>query len=199
MRTGSACFATPEPIIQDLILSELYEKLYGQDFGIDVGNIDAKYPGIEATSEKLAIILTAYLSGRTNYLVGVLAGITRFSPEQAIIELEIAKYVHEIFKEIKVNEDNVPLDLIKNVGPGGSFFQEEHTLFNFKQNLWLTDIFDKSRTTGKILEDKRKDILSNANNKVKEIIAKSEKYHYHLPGDKEKEINKIVKKAEEIL
>ena len=100
MRTGSASFATPESIIQDLILAELYENLYGQDFGIGVGNIDAKYPGIEAALEKVTKIITSYLSGRTNYMVGALAGIKRFSQEQAIIEIEIAKYICTIL-EIK--------------------------------------------------------------------------------------------------
>lgn len=197
MRTGSACFASPESIIQDLILAELYEKLYEQDFGIGVGNIDAKYPGIEATSEKITKILTSFLSGRTNYLIGVLASITRFSPEQAIIELELAKYIHEIFKGIEINKNNVPLDLINKIGPGGNFFQDDHTILNFKKNLWLTDIFDKSLTVGKISEDKNRDILINANRFVKEVMSKNSKYH--LPEDKEREINKIIKKAEEIL
>jgi len=91
----------------------------------------------------------------------------------------------------------VPIDLIKKLGPGGSFFQQEHTLYNYKQNLWLTEIFDKTLTTGKINEDRKRDILINANKKVKEIMSKNEKFR--LPEDKEKEINEIVKRAGEIL
>ena len=197
MRSGSISLSTPEPIYQDLLLAQLYEDMYGQDCGILVGGIDAKYPGIQATTEKLAKMMLSYLSGRTNYLVGLLAGITRFSAEEAIIELELAKYIHAIFRPLMIDNDSVPLDLIKKLGPGGNFFEEDHTLFNFRKVLWLTDIFDLSKTTGKASEDKQKDILVNANQYIKDVMSKHERYH--LPKDKEKEIDRIVKKAEEIL
>ncbi len=197
MRTGSVVLAGPEGITQDLILAELYEELYSQDFGIGVGAIDAKYPGTQAAAEKVTRMALAYLTGRTNYLVGMLASITRFSAEQAIIEIELAKYIHAIFREIKVTEESVPLDLIRKLGPGGNFIGEEHTALNFRKNLWLTDIFDQTPQTRDVSKDKKKDILINAHERVKEILSKSEKYH--LPDDEEKEIDKIVKKAETIL
>lgn len=197
MRTGGANYATPEAITQDLILAELYEDIYGQDFGIGVGATDAKYPGIETATEKLTKIITAYLTGRTNFVVGVIKEIMRFSPEQAIIEIELSKYVHEIFKEINVNDDTAPLDSIEKLGPGGHFFKEDNTLLNFKNNLWLTDIFDKSKSTNKISDDKKRDIILNANRRVKEIL--SGYAGFNLDKEKEKEINNIVKKAEEIL
>lgn len=143
MRTGYVTLANPEAIIQDLTLAKLYEELYGQDFGIGVGAIDAKYPGIQAAIEKTIKMLTAYQTGRTNYLVGMLSCIKRYSAEQAIIEIEIAKFIHNTFKKIEINENTVPLDLIEKLGPGGNYLQEEHTFLNFKNNLWLSDLFDK--------------------------------------------------------
>ncbi len=197
MRTGSVVLANPEAVMQDLVLAELYEDLYGQDLGIGVGGIDAKYPGIQAAAEKLTKIMLAFLTGRTNYLVGMLSSITRFSAEQAIIELELAKYVHAMFKEVEVTEDTLPLDLIRTVGPGGIFLGEDHTVSNFKKNLWLTDIFDKTAASGQMSEERKADILISAHERVNEILSKGEKYR--LPKDKEAEIDKIVKKAEQVL
>ena len=197
MRTGSVVLASPEGVTADLILAELYEELYGQDLGIGVGGIDAKYPGTQAAAEKITRMTLAYLTGRTNYMVGMLASITRFSAEQAIIELELAKYIHAIFREIKVTEDTVPLELFRELGPGGNFINEEHTALNFRKNLWLTDIFDQTAPTHNMSEDKKKDILINAHERVNEVLSKSEKYH--LPDDREKEIDKIVRKAEKLL
>jgi trimethylamine---corrinoid protein Co-methyltransferase len=162
-----------------------------------VGGIDAKLPGIQAATEKFARMMLSYLSGRTNYLVGVLAGLNRFSAEEAIIELELAKYIHAIFRPFVINNESIQHDLIKKQGPGGNFFGEDHTMFNFQEVLWLTDIFDSSKTMGTSFEDKQKDILANANKYIKEVMAKHERYH--LSKEKEKEIDKIVKKAEEIL
>ena len=197
MRIPTISLSTPESLSQDLLLAQLFEDLYGQDCGMLVGGIDAKLPGIQAVTEKFARMMLSYLSGRTNYLVGVLAGLNRFSAEEAIIELELAKYIHAIFRPFVINNESIQLDLIKKQGPGGNFFGEDHTMFNFQEVLWLTDIFDSSKTTGTSFEDKQKDILANANKYMKEVMAKHERYH--LSKEKEKEIDKIVKKAEEIL
>ena len=197
MQTGSVILANPEAVSQDQILAELYEEIYGQNFGVGVGAIDAKYPGLQAAIEKSIKILLAYQSGRTDYLVGMLASITRYSAEQAIIELEIAKFIHETYKEISIDDNSVPVDLIVKLGHGGNYLQEEHTFQNYKNNLWFSEIMDKTAISQNISEDKSKDILIKANEKVKSILEKTERYH--LPEDKEKEINKIVKTAEKIL
>ncbi|MCL5985598.1 MAG: trimethylamine methyltransferase family protein [Actinobacteria bacterium] len=197
MATGSAVFGAPEAIWQDMALAELYEVVYGQDLGIGVGNIDAKYPGIEAAAEKSLKILLAYLSARTNYMVGDLAAMTRFSAEEAIIELEIAKSIHRTFEGYEFDDKSFAIDLIRKVGPGGNFVQEDHTYENFRKALWHSDVFDKSLTTGNISEDKMRDILINANLKIKDILSKKERFH--LSEEQEKEIDRIVKKAEEFL
>ena len=74
---------------------------------------------------------------------------------------------------------------------------EEHTVSNFKKNLWLTDIFDKTAASEQMSEERKADILINAHEQVNEILSKREKYR--LPKDKEAEIDKIVKKAEQVL
>ena len=80
---------------------------------------------------------------------------------------------------------------------GGNYLQEEHTFQNYKNNLWFSEIMDKTAISQNISEDKSKDILIKANEKIKNILGKTERYH--LAEEKEKEINKIVKIAEKIL
>ena len=45
MRRGNASFAAPETILQDLGAANMFEDLYGQDFAIGTGYIDAALPG----------------------------------------------------------------------------------------------------------------------------------------------------------
>ena len=194
MRTGGASFSAPEAIFQDLLLSELHESLYGFDFGIGTGCIDAKYPGIQAVMEKELKIVTSALSGRTNYPVGLLVGAKRFCPESAILDLEIAKYVHRVLNGLSVDRENLGIDTILSVGPGGSFIEKDHTYRNFRKAIWDTDIMDRTMPT-KLDEDKLKDMLFAANRKWKQIL--KEKDPYFLSKEQEKEINHIVKKAEQ--
>jgi len=197
MATGNACFATAEAIIQDLMLAQLHEELYGFDFGIGTGITDAKYPGIQAAIEKEMKFIASALTNRTNYPVGTLMGAKRFSPEQSMIDLEIVRYIHETFyKEISVDENDLAIQVIEKVGPGGNFIGEDHTLQNFRKALWHPDLIDRTTSAGWI-RDKERDMLAKANQKWKEILKKSEPYH--LDSDQEKEIDKIVKKAERIL
>ncbi len=84
MSSGSASFAAPEAVLQDLGIAELHERLYGFDFAIGTGYTDAKYPGPQSVMEKLAKYWAAYRSGRVNYPVGLVNGGKAFSPEQAL-------------------------------------------------------------------------------------------------------------------
>lgn len=137
MVTGNASFASPEAIVQDLIYAQLYEEIYGLDFGIGVGCTDSLYPGAQSVIEKMAKFYTAALTDRTNYPVGLLFGAKRFSPEQALIDLEIAAYIDKLTGKADISEDSFVLNLIEKVGPGGNFLQEDHTYENFKKLLWI--------------------------------------------------------------
>ena len=67
------------------------------------------------------------------YGMGMLElGIT-FSLTQLIIDNEIVKMVKEAVKGIEINDENMALEVIKQVGPGGNFLSAEHTLRHMKE------------------------------------------------------------------
>jgi len=188
MSTGNALFAAPEAILQDLTLSRLYSELYGLDLGIGTGYIDAKRPGAQATLEKALKITASFMVGKTNYPLGILEGGKTFCPEEALVELEMAKAVHRMFGGAGTSTEFLAVDVIRSVGIAGNFLAHDHTLSHFREALSLTDLFE--RGTG----DDR-DMLDRVHDKCQEILATAEPYA--LPGDKVDEIDRIVEKAEE--
>ena len=144
MRTGSASFAAPEAVRQDVGAALLFERLYGQDFAIGTGYIDALYPSVQSALEIHAKMAAAASIGRHNYPVGLLLGGKRWSPVQAMIGVEMAHYIQEVGRPIAVEADDIPLDLFEEVGIGGNYLGETHTAENFHRSMWMTDLMERT-------------------------------------------------------
>ncbi len=195
MATGSTNYASPEATLQDLIIAEVHERLYGLNFGMG-GYLDAKYPGTQNGIEKQFKFFILALTGRYTYPLGLINWGKCFSPVQALIDLEIVKNIHNFLKGVKIyDEDNI-IQLIQKIGIGGSFLQDEHTLYNFRQNLYMSEIFDHKLYQG-YKQDIKHDIIIKANEKLKNILSRTD--FYKIDPDKEKEIDIIVNNAEKNL
>ena len=130
MRAGSASFAAPEAILQDVGVAMLFEKMYGQDFALGTGYIDALYPSAQSAVEIYSKIAAAHSVGRHNYPVGLLLGGKRWSPVQAMIGLEMAKFVHRLNMQIIADDSEIPIALFEEVGISGNYLSEMHTAEN---------------------------------------------------------------------
>jgi len=51
--------------------------------------------------------------------------------------------VKRLLKGFCVDEDHLALDVIRQVGPGGSFLMESHTLDHFKEELFFPNLFKR--------------------------------------------------------
>ena len=195
MANGAASFSAPEAILQDAGLAQLYDEFYGQDLAIGTGYTDAKYPGVQSLAEKAMKFYAAAQQGRFNFPVGLLAGGKRFSPEQAMLDLEIAESVKRYFTRIDVNDDTLAIDVIEQVGIGGEFLSHDHTMNHFRK-LFMPTLSD--RTCAATLDaDKKRDMLVVAHRRVQEILSRDD--FYRIDSDREKAIDDIVAKAERIL
>ncbi len=195
MATGTANFSTPEATLQDYALAELYEKIYGFNFGMG-GYPDAKYPGIQSSLEKEFKYLILAFSNRHTYPVGLVNWGKCFSPEQAVMDIQIIQHIHKFLEDIIIPDEDDILSLIRQVGIGGSFLQEENTLLNYKKHLMIPELFDHTLSKG-FEEDIKHDILEKAHGKVQKILSRDD--HYEIGLEKSREIDKIVKDAEKYL
>lgn len=146
-------------------------KLYNLPIYASAGVTEAKRPDIQAGFEKTVSSLMVAMTG-ADYIhmaAGMLDSANSISYEQYVIDNEIIGMIQRILSGIKVNEDTTAFDVIEQVGPGGNFVTEEHTIDNmmdefFYPNLGVRCNFD-------IWEEKgRPDMLSRAKDLVREIL-----------------------------
>ncbi len=146
-------------------------KLYNLPIYASAGVTEAKRPDIQAGFEKTVSSLMVAMTG-ADYIhmaAGMLDSANSISYEQYVIDNEIIGMIQRILSGIKVNEDTTAFDVIEQVGPGGNFVTEEHTIDHmmdefFYPNLGVRCNFD-------IWEEKgRPDMLSRAKALVREIL-----------------------------
>ena len=194
MRTTQAVFASPESVLQDLGLAEIHERLYGFDFGAG-GYIDAKYPGAQIMLEVFARFSLLARSGRYNVPAGLLNSGKRFSPVQAMLDIEVERWIVEAGKGIQVSPDSLLLEQIRRVGIGGHSLAEDHTLENMRKNIWYPQLMD--HTSPGLDQEHVGDMVVAAARRVEKVL--SQGGLYEADPAKIKAIDAVVRAAEKEL
>jgi len=114
------------------------------------------------------------------------------SAEALVIDNEIIDYALRFVEGFEVNDDTLAVDIIDKVGPGGIYLGEKHTVQHFRER-WMSRLSDISSYE---TWEKRgsRSIDEVAREKVREILATHKVAP--LPEDVEKEIGRILKRAE---
>jgi len=192
-RTGGATVGTPEYSIVQMGCAQL-ARGYNLPSEICGGGSDSKLPDIQAGFERAMSLTTSILTGADIITgLGGLNAANLMCPELLIIDDEIIEAALRITHGLEVNDDTLALDVIGKVGPGGHFLGEKHTLEHYKTETWLPKISDKGTfETWAKMGSKPMDKV--AKEKVKEILATHKPEP--IPGNTEKEISKILRRAE---
>jgi trimethylamine--corrinoid protein Co-methyltransferase len=103
---------------------------------------------------------------------GLIDALKTFDFAKAVIDDEIAQMLKRAKRGISFTDEDLAVDLIKEIGPGGSYIVAKHTISRMKTEAVMTKIADRDART--IWEKKGAlDIHARAMNKVKEIMAKN--------------------------
>ena len=192
-RTGNPCFLAPEVAAIDTAVAQFFRHL-GLRCGTGVGLVDAPAPGVAAAYERTFKGTISALCGESSYPVGILAGGNVFSPEQMMIDLDIAASENRFFNQFASEDITDSVALIREEGIGAFFMVTEHTNRNFKQNIWVPQVFERH----KINDPKEMiDPVAKAWERWNDIYRETEPYH--LPDDKAREIDRIVESAKRAL
>lgn len=73
---------------------------------------------------------------------GFLHGSRIWSYAQMLLDCEIYDIIHKTLKGIVVDDENLALDVIKSVGPGGNFLKHKHTRRHMRE-LYLPQFMDR--------------------------------------------------------
>lgn len=102
---------------------------------------------------------------------GLIEALKTFDFAKAVIDDEIAQMLKRAKRGLEFSEENLAVDVIKKIGPGGSFIIEPHTIKRMKTAGLLTKLSDRDTRTQ--WEKKgSQDIHARAMVKVREILAK---------------------------
>ncbi|MEM2780149.1 MAG: trimethylamine methyltransferase family protein [Candidatus Bathyarchaeia archaeon] len=123
--------------------------------------------------------------------MGLIASENTMSLEGLIIDNEIVGMIRKIAGGLEITDETLAFDVIKNVGPKGSFIKERHTLEHFRREIWIPKITD--RTFPEIwVKSGARDLWVKAKEEVEKIL----KGHQVLPlsKDAKAKILNIIKK-----
>ncbi len=171
MRTAICIYAPPEQFLINSTCLQMAIDFYRVPTRIMAGMTDSKEVDIQAGYETMQNMLMGLSAGghMIEQVFGVLDAIMTISYEKFIIDEEMMSRVIRICEGVDTSDREMSLEVMKEVGPGGSYLSHGDTFKRFR-NQWLPSVscwssYDKWESTGK------ESILVRANQKYKERLA----------------------------
>jgi trimethylamine--corrinoid protein Co-methyltransferase len=136
-RTSICSFGSPEQGLLAVGMAQLGRSL-GFAVYLNIGLTDAKTLDAQAGFEKASSLILGALAGAD--LAGH-AGICgpdhAASLEWLVLDDELMSFLRRVRRGFEVSSETLAAEVIAAVGPGGNYLAEEHTLQNFRRELWI--------------------------------------------------------------
>jgi len=194
MQTGDLNFGTAAVSLHQMA----YNQIWHDRYRIPINNTGAAFSNskmidYQTAAEKLPVAMCSALSG-ANLIVlhGGVTGELAYNPILAVIDDDIAKTIGRIIEGFNIDDDLIGLDVIKQVGIGGTFLNTKQTRTLWQSEDYMPKVFDKT-SYQEWVSGGKKTIIEKAKERMKEILTT------HKPGplssEQEKDIEKILKEA----
>jgi trimethylamine--corrinoid protein Co-methyltransferase len=160
------------------------------------GGTDTHTPGVQSTLERALNAMLPMLSWPDLMVgAGLLGGSMILSLEQLVIDAEMFRMNEQAHRGIMAHDKKWLDEVIQRAGPGGNFLGAKSTRANIRSGEWLIPRLGVHNTQKSWENAGKKDLLEEAREKVEHILST----HKPLPlgDDVEKELDKIVKSAQE--
>ncbi len=136
-RTSICSFGSPEQGLMAVAMAQI-GKSYGLPVYVNVNLTDAKTLDAQAGMEKIGSLLLGMLAGADLMgHAGILGTDHGGSLSWLVADHEAVAFARRIFRGFDVNEDTLAYPVIAGVGPGGNYLSLEHTVRNFRKELWI--------------------------------------------------------------
>ncbi len=144
MKSGSPAFGTPEAMKGALASGQLarHVGLPWRSSGSSASNAADAQGGYETMMNTYGAFL-----GGANWLMhaaGWQEGGLTASYEKFILDVEMCQMIAEVCSPVVVDEAELALDAITDVGPGGHFFGTDHTLARFETAFYQPLVFSRT-------------------------------------------------------
>jgi trimethylamine--corrinoid protein Co-methyltransferase len=194
MKTAVLCVGAPEVGVAAAISTQL-----AQYYGIPSLSVcvpDSKMLDAQFGFERAPYILPAMAGCNWIGAAGMIESGLTASLEQMVLDNEFMDMVYRLIRGVELNDETLALDVIDQVGPGGSFLPHPHTLKNAMKEIWYPELFNRE-DYARWKKDGAKTMTQRAMEKVKRIL----KEHQPIPLEEsiQKEISMIVRETEKLL
>ncbi|KPJ89171.1 MAG: trimethylamine methyltransferase [Spirochaetes bacterium DG_61] len=171
MRTGSYAPGAIETGILQIGHSQM-ARLYNVPSGGYIGLTNAHVNDAQSGYETGMNVTAAYLAGTDLFNMGGLLGsLMAFDYAKAVIDNEIALMLKRINRGFEFSREQIALDLIREVGPGGNYMDSQHTIQYMRKTSFYPEV--ANRDMRPIWEEKgSKDASARALEIARSILTK---------------------------
>ena len=143
MKTGLSTFGEPTKSLATCAHAQVAHHLGLPTWGL-AGATDAKVIDAQAGSEATFHLMAQALAGlNLIHDVGYTDSAMCCSPQQLVFGNEVVGMVKHFMRGITVNRKTLAREVIEAVGPGGQYLTQQHTLENFRAQLWSSNLMDR--------------------------------------------------------
>ncbi|MCY3018050.1 MAG: trimethylamine methyltransferase family protein [Planctomycetota bacterium] len=143
MRTTQMIFCGPEQAIFGVAMTQM-GRSYGLPVYINVGLSDSKRPDAQAGLEAGVTLAYGAAAGADIFGHMGICGVDQAtSLDMLVLQHEVIRYVESCQRELDFSDEALALDLVAQLGPGGTFIDTNHTAARFRKELWFPQILDR--------------------------------------------------------
>lgn len=170
MRSGAYTSGAIECGMLHMAYAQL-ARFYNVPCGGYIGLTNSKLNDAQSGYESGMSGIAGLLGGMDMFNIGgLIDALKTFDFAKAVIDDEMALMMKRMKRGISFNDDDLAVNLVKEIGPGGSFITVKHTLSRMKTEAVMTKMADRDART--IWEKKgAMDIQARAMKRVKDIMA----------------------------
>jgi len=180
LKTGGYTGGSPEDYVLAAAATQLSHHF---GFAMNMGTMasGAKEPGWQAAVDDALSTLASVSSGAEMMSgCGLLDGSKTLSYAHLLLEAEIYRVVQKVAGGIEVSDETLALDVIRRVGPNGTYLAEKHTRAHMAE-IWRPGVWDRTSYDAWLAAGRR-GALENAEQRAREILAS------HVPDPLSQEV-----------
>ena len=192
LKTGGYTGGGPEDYVLAAAATQMAHHF---GFAVSMGTMasGAKEPGWQAAVDDALSAMASVSAGAEMMSgCGLLDGSKTLSYAHLLMEAEVYRIVQKVTGGIEVNDETLALDVIRKVGPNGTYLAEKHTRAHMGE-IWRPGVWDR-RPCDAWLAGGRRSALEDAEERAREIL----RSHVPdpLPGEVRAELRRLVAAAD---
>jgi trimethylamine--corrinoid protein Co-methyltransferase len=171
MKSGALAIGSPE-LSQMIAAHAQLARHYGLPSRSGGALTDASYPDAQAGFESMMALLTTVNCGLdfVMHAGGILSSYLAFSYEKLVLDDEMCGMVRRLHQGIAVTPETLAYDVIANVGPGGNYLMEMHTVKRCRKEFWAPALCDRGGLEA-WMQGGRQDAVTRASQRWQRLVA----------------------------